>query len=756
VNAAFHVVLALGFGNLAMLGWLAAAAAPLLIHLWSRHRFREAPWAAMQFLLAAMRKNARRMQLQQWLLLAVRTLIIALVVLAVAEPYGERLMAGGSTAPTHKVLVIDGTYSMAYCEDDGTRFARAKRLAVELVRNSRSGDVFSVILLASPARTILGPELIDHTAVATQIESLAISHSGAEMADVLRLVDEALTAKVKDRKLPEQQEVFFFTDLQQIDWASDDQNRSGAGSVKGNPTSDDKKSASQLAALAQKVPVTVIDVAQPSATNLAVTQLSTSDPFVTPGRDVTFDVVLHQFGQAPVSKCRAEFLVDGIAAGEQTADIPAGGDASLRFTHRFTSPGTHTVSIRTTGDRLEIDNSRWLVLPVRKEVRVLCVSGREGAAKFVADALQPNPDSDSAIVPVVVSEGDLVELNLADFDSIFICNVAQLSDGGAQRLSRFMEAGGGVVFFLGDRVVPENYNGLKRGLTGTGGVTSTADDQTTAPPLLPARIGEVVANTSFGLDPLEYRHPIVVPFRGRERAGLLTTPIARYHRLSLSEDNKSADVAVATRTGDPFIVTALLGRGRVALVATDASLTSVDPATGEPWTTWPTWPSFLPIIRELLAYSGSGRHDLWQYPVGATISGTMNNFAASAPTSANVKLLRPDGRTDPISIQSTPPGAEWSYTNTDISGIYALQGVQPNQVLQFAVNVDTAESDLSKADPKSLPPEVSVRQTASGSSDANSSSVISQSAWSQSVLWLVVGLLFAESFMAWRFGRGGQ
>ena len=55
-----------------MLGWLAVAAAPLLIHLWSRHRFREAPWAAMQFLLAAMRKNARRLQLQQWLLMAVQ------------------------------------------------------------------------------------------------------------------------------------------------------------------------------------------------------------------------------------------------------------------------------------------------------------------------------------------------------------------------------------------------------------------------------------------------------------------------------------------------------------------------------------------------------------------------------------------------------------------------------------------------------------------------------------------------------------
>src|SRR5437773_1269925 len=112
-----QLLLAFGFGNLAMLGWLAAAAAPLLIHLWSRHRFRESPWAAMQFLLAAMRKNARRLQLQQWLLLAVRTLIILLVVLAVAEPYGEQLLAGGSAAPVHKILVIDGSYSMAYRAD---------------------------------------------------------------------------------------------------------------------------------------------------------------------------------------------------------------------------------------------------------------------------------------------------------------------------------------------------------------------------------------------------------------------------------------------------------------------------------------------------------------------------------------------------------------------------------------------------------------------------------------------------------------
>src|SRR5437016_10110077 len=105
---------AFGFGNLLMLGWLGAAAAPLIIHLWNKRRYREVRWAAIEYLLAAMRKNSRRLRLEQWLLLAVRTLLIVLIVLAVAQPFleqvGLRFVAGQRTL---KVLVIDGSYSMA-------------------------------------------------------------------------------------------------------------------------------------------------------------------------------------------------------------------------------------------------------------------------------------------------------------------------------------------------------------------------------------------------------------------------------------------------------------------------------------------------------------------------------------------------------------------------------------------------------------------------------------------------------------------
>jgi hypothetical protein len=108
------------FGSIWMLGWGLAAALPILIHLWSRRKFREESWAAMEFLLAAMRKNARRIQLEQWLLLAVRTAILVLLALALADPQLSLLSGwtGSVGGQSHVVLVLDGSYSMDYRRDE--------------------------------------------------------------------------------------------------------------------------------------------------------------------------------------------------------------------------------------------------------------------------------------------------------------------------------------------------------------------------------------------------------------------------------------------------------------------------------------------------------------------------------------------------------------------------------------------------------------------------------------------------------------
>lgn len=187
------VILAFGFSNLAMLGWLAAAAAPILIHLWSRRKYRRMSWAAMEYLLSALKQSSRRLRMEQWLLLAVRTLLIAAVVLAVAEPYFRAAglpLAGGQR--THRVLVIDGSYSMAYEPTDRSRFERAKELAAQIVKQSRQGDAFTLILMGAPPRTVVGTPALDRGDFLREIESLQLQHTSVDLPATLAHVEKVL------------------------------------------------------------------------------------------------------------------------------------------------------------------------------------------------------------------------------------------------------------------------------------------------------------------------------------------------------------------------------------------------------------------------------------------------------------------------------------------------------------------------------------------------------------------------------------
>ena len=151
------LVWALGFANAPLLYGLAAAGVPILIHLLNRRKFREVPWAAMRFLLAAIRKNQRRLRIEQWLLLAVRTLIILLVVAAMAKPFLEAFGAVIAGRRTHRVLVLDGSLSMGYTVGRREPVRPGQGAGGRSwSRSSRRGDAVSVILMGQPPRVVIG------------------------------------------------------------------------------------------------------------------------------------------------------------------------------------------------------------------------------------------------------------------------------------------------------------------------------------------------------------------------------------------------------------------------------------------------------------------------------------------------------------------------------------------------------------------------------------------------------------------------
>lgn len=106
------------FADAPLLAWGLAALIPIAIHLWSRRRYHEHAWAAMPFLWAVLRRQARRLWFEQWVLLAVRVLVCLLLAVVLADPVLKGLAAltpsTVDAVSTHHILVLDVSYSMGY------------------------------------------------------------------------------------------------------------------------------------------------------------------------------------------------------------------------------------------------------------------------------------------------------------------------------------------------------------------------------------------------------------------------------------------------------------------------------------------------------------------------------------------------------------------------------------------------------------------------------------------------------------------
>jgi len=744
----------------AMLAWMAAASAPLILHLLNRRRHREVVWAAMQYLLAAMKKNSRRILIEQWILLAVRTLLIALLVLAVAEPVLEQAgIVAGVGQPTHKVLVIDGSYSMAYKPTDKSRFDRAKQLAEEIVAGSRQGDGFTLLLMADPPQVVVGTPSFGARDFIDEIANLKLPHGGGDLPATLAKVEQVLQTARREHPRLVREEVYFLTDMGRTSWAPD---------LHGDAVTEFRERSRRLGEAAA---LTVLDLGQSGSENLAVTRAAAAEPLATVARDVSLEAEIRNFGRQPRARQRVELFVDGRRGGEQFVDLEPGASKTIGFPYRFDTPGDHAVEVRLATDLLDVDNHRWLALPVKDRIRVLCVDGRpagvafKGAADYLAVALAPqsDPTRPALVQPQVVPEGVLMDTDLSQFDCVFLCNVAQFTASEAHVLRAYLNAGGGLVFFLGEHVLADSYN------------RQLAAPTNAQARVLPALLAGKVAKEQYGLNPLGYAHPLVAAFRNQEQSGLLTTPVHEYFKLKIPDASK-AKVALALENGDPLVVEEPIGRGRSILVATSADVS---------WTAMPLWPSYVPLVQELLLFAMHNGLQDRNVLVGQPLSGVLPRVG---PRAVHVKL--PTGETSQVRVASRGGESQWSFAETLTSGLYSAVGdalagksaagnsAAPNPVVgkgapgpadgadahtgagaTYAVNLNTVESDLSQIDAEELASDVWPgvpfyhHTNWRDLGDEPATEIVRRSYLHRWLLIAVFGLLVAETFLAWLFGR---
>ena len=749
ITSSFNL-LAFGFASPALLGWLAVAAIPVLIHWLFRRRYREVSWAAMQFLHAAARKQSRRTRLEQLLLLAARVLILALIVFAFARPrWVDAGKLAGATPPTLRVIVFDASLSLGRkaADDDGnaatTLFEAGKVIARDIVKKSHSGDRFALARIAgSEPRLLIRQPTLVASGVLDEIDRLPLTFERGDVSATLRQLPELIAAKQPHERC----EVVVISDFQAENWSV-----GHASSLPG------------LERQAGSVPheLVLIDVGAAMPDNAAVFSLTTDPPILAAEKPMTVTATLRNAGTVPLTARRIELRIDEQLADSRRVDLPLGQDATVEFTLTAPASGEHSLSVRLEEDSLPADNERWLPLSVRSELSVLLVNGRpsgrprDAATFFVEQALSPKTIDRAAssrwLRVTTVPDSELPNVELDRHDVVFVCDVATLTELDVERLRRFAENGGGVIVSLGPTVSVAKVNEVAFGPRG----------------LMTVKLNEVVTSTNedgtpsaVGFDPGNFTHPLLREFRGNPGAGLETALIRQYVRADVADASRvridpadarrvGHDVALQFSNGDPAIVTQPLGRGRCVLITT-----SLD----ETWGEWSIWAAgFVPLIHELTEYAATGRSQPRESLVGELVQREVPNGSTSVTLTTPegvARTLTPvdrDGRSRIVINDTLRPG---NCTLTSGSASVTTE--------RFAINVDPRESDPRRLDPREWVTSHGIEQ---GQGivvrDANSPEVTSSDdsepdthSLTINLLVAVLALLFVEQALAWRFTVG--
>lgn len=685
-----------------MLVGLIGISVPIIIHLLERSRNVPQEFPTLRLLMAAQQQSSRRTKLRNLIVLFLRCLLIALLVLAMAQPYTQdETWARPPELPTTLVIVLDNSYSMAYRDgaDVTTRFDRAKQMAMEQVAALAARDEVALVLANDVAEPITERPTRDHERVIELIQRAELSYAPGDMRDAVgtafALSQLDALSEAEERELEEAEEAEDAVDedtgvaaagprrrreaWRQVMVVSDMQRTAWRDVV------EDDLIAELYAGLGEEasVPVTLADLSTPTASNRFIRRVEVGEDPTGGLLNVTIDVAAH--GPSRPRGGQARLFLNDERAG--SPELLPGGDGEVTLRADLPAPGVHAGRVEMEEDRLAVDDVAHFAVNVTGGRELIVVDGRpsrtpgRAGAFFLNAALEIRQQGSPR--PLNITERTPRELStqpLPDGGALLLMNVERLDGSALTHIEDFLRAGGNVFIALGDQVDVDHYN----------------DNWTFLPAPLTGRRGDPGRSQAFGLITQEPDHPILA-----EGIDLSATRFFAF--LGVDDERLRHDARVLARFVDesPALVEGFYAGedaagGRVVLLA--------GPMDAR-WSNFPMRRAYVPFVDQLVSHLTRQRIAARMVTLGEPV-----RFAGAAALEGEpVTITTPGDATQTLRADLDARGARAlaAFRGTQVPGVYrveadpAFEGVGAGGSA-FAVNLDTRGSIVTPIDRDAL------------------------------------------------------
>ena len=661
----------------------ALAALPVILHLFMKQKPKHIVFPALRLIRERQKRAKKQLKIKNWLLLAARMLLLALMALALAQPSinsETSLPLGTGEVATAIGLVIDTSLSMDYTERGQDRLAEAKVRANEILKKSTSDTEVFVIDSADPVK----PVALTPASALKRIDGLTLRAANrplnAALVQAHQVVGESKLAR---------REVYVLTDLTASSWEL----TSARDTEALNKVHDSKAG----------VRTYILRLTPKEIRNVAVVAIELSTITPSEGEPVEITATIRSTFPEPVERV-AEFYLDGESKRDQkVVKLPANGQEVVTFlSSAKLDPGLHQGMVKLGGlpDAMKFDDVRFFTFLSQPASKVLIVADTRTDAEFVEKALAPfNPagaDPAAAAVggdptaPVVAFQVDRQSRRqfsersvgaLKEYSCIFLLNLDRLTSTDWGRLRAYVGDGGGLVIAPGDRADPSGYAGAA------------------AESVLPGKLeGKPTSkDTTFGK--ADFNHPLFNRYPKQLDAELAAIPV--YHHWGI-KPVESARVLLRYTDGAPALVERIFKgarTGRVLLWTTPLSRQVARNVAGA-WNEFPQSWAFLGLLLETVPYLAGTAGERFNYEAGENAVLMLNsarraaNYAVQGPDPKLTERVSVPATSDTLVIASPPKQGQWQVEGQAAGGA--------KQRLGFSLNPPATESEVVPLKPEDL------------------------------------------------------
>jgi hypothetical protein len=653
-----------------LLGGLAAAAAPVLLHLLLRQQPKLIKFPAFRFLAQNQRTNQRKLRLRNLLLLAARILLIVLVCLALTRPtiFSERLNLVGER-PAAVVLLFDTSVSMEYRAGGKTSLELAVQNAQELLNDLPEGSRVAILDSALPGGDWFPSVNLAREHLHSLKPSPANGPLTSRLGEAYRLFAEVDAASDnKDSALP--RFLYLFTDRTAASWDSTRQ----------------KELEALRESLGKGVTAALIDVGAERPVDVAV--LAVDQPSSSLGSRQRLQ--LRAAVRAEGADCDTELIckIDSESSPEhKPVRLKAGQSQVVTFERNGLQPGWHQAVISlATSDSLPANDAVFATFEVRAGRRVLIIADERRDADILKLALESTEEFQCEVrMPADVAGQRPADLQ--PFRCICLLNVAKPPALLWQLLEQYVKEGGGLAVMPG----------------GAETMTGAYADTPEANLLMPGKLVRILG--APGGKGVAWREipsslGLLAPFREfskQLRIDFERFPpaVQRYWEVQPAQTNSFAVVSYADDKNRPALLERTLDphllRGKVVLFTTPMDTRHLESA--DAWNDYVKTSFYLVLSSVTVGYlSGDAEERVLNFRSGQPItvplpaSGRFSNYLLEGPglDKEHTLVRRPENQNEVVLNQAVTPGN------------YVLRGGNGDAVARFSVNLPPEESQWDK------------------------------------------------------------